>query len=133
VPVRFRPRAPYKDKGFTDSESVSPFSLWYSPDGLTIYSVCFTRNGSCGVCLTRELPANLRHLSIAFAAIGFLHRNGFRHGDIRNDHIIVDRHSDRYVPLMLNNILMHFSVGAPIAYESVDEIMEDLDGYLASL
>ena len=159
---------------------------------------------------TRELPAILRHLSIAFGAIGFLHRNGFRHGDIRNDHIMVERHSDRYVwidfdydfespenpfgldlfgignilvyavgkgfhnlymiqndtftykklidrlepedfsilhpnrlvnlrklypyvPLMLNNILMHFSVGAPITYESVDEIMEDLDGYLVSL
>ena len=38
-----------------------------------------------------------------------------------------------YVPLMLNNILMHFSSGAPITYESVDEILEDLDGYLASL
>lgn len=156
------------------------------------------------------LPGILRHLSTAFAAIGFLHQNGFRHGDIRNDHIIVEKKTGRYVwidfdydfespenpfgldifgigniliytigkgfhtlymirndthtytdladrietedfsilhpnrlvnlkklypyiPLMLNNILMHFSVGAPITYESVDEILEDLDGYLASL
>jgi hypothetical protein len=156
------------------------------------------------------LPGILRHLATAFAAIGFLHQNGFRHGDIRNDHIIVEKKTGRYVwidfdydfespenpfgldifgigniliyavgkgfhtlymiqndtytyndlvdrvgaedfsilhpnrlvnlqklypyiPLMLNNILMHFSVGAPIAYESVDEILEDLNGYLASL
>lgn len=159
---------------------------------------------------TNELPDILQHLSTAFAAIGFLHRNGFRHGDIRNDHIIVERKSGRYIwidfdyefespenpfgldlfgigsiliyavgktfhnlymikndtytyknlidslepedfsvlnpnrlvnlhklypyiPLMLNNILMHFSAGAPITYESVDEILEDLNGYLASL
>ncbi|MGD9366851.1 MAG: protein kinase [Desulfobacteraceae bacterium] len=157
-----------------------------------------------------ELPNILRHLSEAFAAIAFLHRNGFRHGDIRNDHIIVGKKTGRYVwidfdfefespenpfgldifgigniliyavgkvfhnaymikhkpytykdlierlgpedfsilhpnrlvnlhklypyvPLMLNNILMHFSAGAPFTYESVDEILEDLNGYLASL
>jgi hypothetical protein len=157
-----------------------------------------------------ELPRVLSRLSTAFAAIGFLHQSGFRHGDIRNDHIIVEKKSGRYVwidfdydfeapenpfgldmfgigniliyavgkgfhtrhmiqndtdtyhglidrleaedfsilipnrlvnlqklypyvPLMLNNILMHFSVGAPISYDSVDEILEDLDGYLASL
>jgi hypothetical protein len=156
------------------------------------------------------LPGVLKHLATAFAAIGLLHRNGFRHGDIRNDHIIVERKSSRYVwidfdydfespenpfgldlfgignillyavgkgfhnlymiqndtytykdlidriepedfsivnpnrlvnlhklypyvPLMLNNILMHFSAGAPITYDSVDELLEDLNGYLASL
>ena len=162
------------------------------------------------VYFKNELPAILQHLSTAFAAIGFLHRNGFRHGDIRNDHIILEKKSGRYVwidfdyefespenpfgldlfglgniliyavgrafhslymiqndtytyknlidhlgpedfsiinpnrlvnlhklfpyiPPMLNNILMHFSAGASITYESVDEIIEDLDGYLASL
>jgi hypothetical protein len=157
-----------------------------------------------------ELPGILARLPTVFAAIGFLHRNGFRHGDIRNDHIIVEKRSGRYVwidfdyefespenpfgldlfglgniliytvgkafltlymiqkdtytyknlidrlepedfsilhpnrldnlhklyphvPLMLNNILMHFPVGAPITYESVDEIVDDLNGYLASL
>lgn len=162
------------------------------------------------VYFQKELPDILHHLSDACAAIGFLHRNGFRHGDIRSDHIIVERKSGRYVwidfdyefeapenpfgldlfglgniliyavgkvfhnsymikndtytygdlaarlepedfsilhpnrlvnlrklypyiPLMLNNILMHFSQGAPITYESVDEILEDLNGYLASL
>lgn len=158
----------------------------------------------------KALPGILRQLSTAFAAIRFLHHSGFRHGDIRNDHIIVERKTGRYVwidfdydfeapenpfgldlfgigniliyavgkgfhnlymiqndtytyqdlidrlgpedfsilhpnrlvnlqklypciPLMLNNILMHFSDGAPITYESVDELLEDLNGYLASL
>lgn len=157
-----------------------------------------------------SLPGVLQYLAAAFAAIGLLHRNGFRHGDIRNDHIIVEKKSGRYVwidfdydfespenpfgldlfgignillyavgkgfhnlymiqndtytyedlidrlepedfsivnpnrlvnlhklypyvPLMLNNILMHFSAGAPITYDSVDEVLEDLNGYLASL
>ncbi len=162
------------------------------------------------VYFQNALPNILYHLSDAYAAIEFLHRNGFRHGDIRSDHIIVERKSGRYVwidfdyefeapenpfgldifglgniliyavgkvfhtaymikndtytygdlaarlepedfsilhpnrlvnlrklypyiPRMLNNILMHFSLGAPITYESVDEILEDLNGYLASL
>ena len=157
-----------------------------------------------------ELPDILQHLCTAFEAIGYLHANGFRHGDIRNDHLIVEKRSGRYVwidfdydfeapenpfgldlfglgniliyavgkgfhtsymikhdsytygdlkshiepddfsilhpnrlvnlrkfyphvPVMLNNILMHFAAGTPIAYAVVDEIIEDLSGYLASL
>ena len=156
------------------------------------------------------LPDLLRRLIDAFLAIGFLHTNGFRHGDIRNDHVIVTRqggdyvwidfdydfdlkenpfgldifglgnlliyaigkgfhdyysikhdlytykdlldrlaledfsilHQSRlvnlrkfypYIPPMLNNILMHFSKGAHVFYESVQEIVEDLNGYLKSI
>lgn len=156
------------------------------------------------------LPDVLRHLTDAFLAIGFLHANGFRHGDIRNDHVIVRHQSGEYVwidfdydfdlkenpfvldifglgnllvyaigkgfheyysikndtytyddlldrltaedfsilhhsrlvnlrklypyiPPMLNNILMHFSRGAQLFYESVQEIVEDLNGYLESI
>ncbi|AOY59627.1 MULTISPECIES: protein kinase [Desulfococcus] len=43
------------------------------------------------------LPDILKHLITAFNAIQFLHANGFRHGDIRNDHIIVERHTGNYV------------------------------------
>jgi hypothetical protein len=32
-----------------------------------------------------------------------------------------------YIPVPLNDILAHFSVGADMFYESVDEIMEDLN------
>jgi hypothetical protein len=156
------------------------------------------------------LPAILRRLITAFEAIGFLHAHGFRHGDIRNDHVIVTRDDGRYVwidfdydfdlkenpfgldifglgnfliysigkgfhdyymiasdaytygdlnqrltpedfsilhnarlmnlrklypyiPPMLNNVLLHFSRGANVFYENVQEIVEDLKGYLDSI
>ena len=155
-------------------------------------------------------PDILRHLIQAFEAIAFLHANGFRHGDIRNDHVFVEHSSGRYVwidfdydfqleenpfgldifglgnlliysigkgfhehyliqnepfiykdlcerlqpedfsilhharlvnlrkfypyiPPMLNNVLLHFSRGANVFYESVTEIVDDLNGYLASI
>ncbi|GBC59561.1 hypothetical protein DENIS_0500 [Desulfonema ishimotonii] len=157
-----------------------------------------------------ELPGILRRLVTAFSAIAFLHRHGFRHGDIRNDHIIIERNTGRYVwidfdydfaasenpfsldifgvgnillyavgrgfhtvhmidsdrnvygdllervtpgdfslldkwrlmnlqkfypyiPPMLNNILMHFSKSANVYYDVIDEIIDDLNGYLDSL
>jgi hypothetical protein len=156
------------------------------------------------------LPDILERLVEAFQAIGHLHRNGFRHGDIRNDHLFVNQgrrhyvwidfdydfelmenpfsldlfglgnilinavgkgfhelylirndpymykdlidhlssedfsllHKSRlvnlrklypYIPTMLNNVLLHFSSGAHVFYESVDEITEDIQGYLASI
>ena len=156
------------------------------------------------------LPAILGKLVEAFGAIRFIHRNGFRHGDIRIDHLMVNHqdgnyvwidfdydydaeenpfgldivgmgnilayavgkgfhdhymisndlnaygnlrerlapgdfsivHKSRflnlqklfpYVPRMLNDILLHFSAGAAIFYELVDELIEDLNGYLRSL
>ena len=156
------------------------------------------------------LPNILRQLIDAFQAIGFLHAHGFRHGDIRNDHLFVPHdngnyvwidfdydfdlkenpfgldifglgnlliyatgkgfhqyynikndpyiykdlaqsltyedfsllHHSRlvnlrkfypYIPTILNNILMHFSRGANVFYESVQEIVEELEGYLNSI
>ncbi len=156
------------------------------------------------------LPDILRHIIEAIEAIGFLHAHGFRHGDIRNDHVIVTHSEGRYVwidfdydfeldenpfgldifglgnlliysigkgfhdnymintdtytykdlgkkltekdfsilhkarlvdlrklypyiPPMLNNILLHFSRGANVFYESAQEIVEDLHGYLKSI
>jgi hypothetical protein len=43
------------------------------------------------------LPDILKRLLTVFEGITFLHENGFRHGDIRNDHIIVERHTGNYV------------------------------------
>ncbi|WP_321491428.1 protein kinase [uncultured Desulfobacter sp.] len=43
------------------------------------------------------LPGILRQLSQAFEAISFLHRNGFKHGDIRNDHLFVEKATGNYV------------------------------------
>ena len=152
----------------------------------------------------RILPALLKKILKACEAIRFLHVHGHKHGDIRNDHMIMEEetgnlvwidfdydyeadenpfgldiyglgnillysigkgfHSlnriekdidyygdlkDRiepddfsilhkwkllnlrkiypYIPIPLNDILAHFSVGAEMFYESVDEIMEDLN------
>jgi serine/threonine protein kinase len=46
---------------------------------------------------TKALPDILKKLVKAIEAIRFLHVHGFRHGDIRNDHIIVDRDTGNYV------------------------------------
>ncbi len=153
------------------------------------------------------LPGILQHLVKAFEAIHFLHVHGFKHGDIRNDHIIVENKTGHYVwidfdydfeatenpfsldifgignilsyavgqgfhsyymiktdrekygdlaeqvepedfalldqrrffnlaklypiiPEALNSILMFFTTGATIYYETVDEIVTDLKWFL---
>lgn len=157
----------------------------------------------------RRFPDILGRMIKAFESIRFLHIRGYKHGDIRNDHIIVERDTGNYVwidfdydfktdenpfsldlfglgnillyavgkgfhdihmirnnrvlygdlmdrmvpadfsildrwrflnlhklypyiPTPLNNILAHFSRGAEIFYESVEEIIEDLNRYLNS-
>jgi hypothetical protein len=149
------------------------------------------------------LPGIIKRLLKAFEAIRFLHINGFRHGDVRNDHIIIEHKAGNYVwidfdydysapenpfsldlfgmcnillyvigkgfhiyyaimhdalqygdlkdritvddfslldpsrllnlkklypyiPKRLNDILMHFSGGSSIFYETADELIEDL-------
>lgn len=150
------------------------------------------------------LPELLKKVVKAFEAIRFLHSRSYRHGDIRNDHLIVDTETGNFVwidfdydffsdenlysldifglgniltyiigkgfhdyhmiahdthtygdlmnrlepndfsllerhrlvnlkklypniPKPLNNILMHFSSGSEIFYETVEEIIEDLN------
>lgn len=43
------------------------------------------------------LPGILQRLVPAFEALQFLHRNGFKHGDVRNDHVIIEEHTGNYV------------------------------------
>ena len=43
-----------------------------------------------------ELPQIFRQFLGCLEAIAFLHRHGFRHGDIRRDHIFVDRNTGLY-------------------------------------
>lgn len=43
------------------------------------------------------LPGILKKVVRAFKAIRHLHRHGFRHGDIRNDHIIIDNRTGDYI------------------------------------
>ena len=155
-------------------------------------------------------PGILKKLVKAFEAIRYLHIHGFKHGDIRNDHIIVERETSNYVwidfdydyitdenpfgldiievgnillyaigkgfhnlhmirrdtqrygdlknhletrdfsildkwrftnlrklypyiPVSLNDILAHFSMGAEVFYESIDEIIEDMNRCLYSV
>ncbi len=42
-------------------------------------------------------PTILNKLTTAFESLGFLHKNGFRHGDVRNDHIIIEKETGNYV------------------------------------
>lgn len=154
-----------------------------------------------------ELPNILQRFLECILAIGYLHENGFRHGDIRRDHIFVDRNTGQYkwidfdydfylpekpfaldlfelgniliylvgkgdynpreilmhpdmgksvldtlaqsdfsiisqnrvvnlkkifpyIPVGLNNILLHFSLGAEVFYENVYELHDDIVGAL---
>jgi len=43
-----------------------------------------------------ELPGILEHYLPCVEAIGFLHNHGFRHGDVRRDHIFVERKTGLY-------------------------------------
>jgi len=156
------------------------------------------------------LPGILGRLLKAFEAIRFLHIHGFKHGDIRNDHLMMEKETGNYVwidfdydyeasenpfgldifglgnillytvgkgfhnlhtimndraaygdlvehldasdfsildkwrlvnlrkvypwmPVMLNDILLHFSRGAEVYYEFVEEIIEDLNRCLHSV
>ncbi|MBI5558745.1 MAG: serine/threonine protein kinase [Deltaproteobacteria bacterium] len=164
-------------------------------------------------CTHREyfenyLPAILREYVECAKAIGFLHQAGFRHGDIRRDHILVEYGSGMfrwidfdyefylperpfaldlfelgnllmylvvrgnyhpkeisddplfgprmletltpddfsllsrnrlvnlqklfpYIPTPLNNIFMHFSQEASVWYDTVDELVEDVEQVVA--
>ncbi len=149
-------------------------------------------------------PDILKKLVDAFQALRLLHDNGFKHGDVRNDHLFIEQNTGNYVwidfdydyelvenpfsldimgmgnillytigkgfhnlkqkdkgelvykelqacaepedfsiihkwrfmnlkklypyiPTALNDILGHFTAGAEIFYESVDEIVEDIN------
>jgi tRNA A-37 threonylcarbamoyl transferase component Bud32 len=145
------------------------------------------------------LPGVLHRIARAFEAVAFLHQNGQHHGDIRNDHLIIESATGRFrwidfdlcqdvsdfdvwslgnvllyavgmgehtfhdqargrlklpagvppltehdasaffvhriinlrklfpwIPVELNDILMHFSFGTTDFYETVEEILADL-------
>jgi serine/threonine protein kinase len=43
-----------------------------------------------------RFPGIIKHFMESIEAVGFLHEHGEKHGDIRRDHILIDRHSKRY-------------------------------------
>ncbi len=49
------------------------------------------------IYVRQALPGILKKLVRSFEAIRFLHVNGHKHGDIRNDHIIVDHQTGAFV------------------------------------
>lgn len=176
--------------------------------GPNFYNYINSFTGDHETYFHENVPDILGKLVTAFQSIQLLHESGFRHGDIRNDHIIIDRSTENYVwidfdydfeatenpfsldlfsignvlsyavgkgihnlhmidadrkaygdlidrvepgdfsvldqwrfinirklypyvPQMLNDILMHFSQASVLFYEGVEEIIEDLDGYLS--
>ena len=172
--------------------------------GINFYNYIDTFEMSYEDYFYNILPGILENLVKAFKGIDFLHQHGQRHGDIRTDHLIVERDTGNYVwidfdydyysgenpfsldlfelgnvllyavgkgfhsssdleknnalygeikehlepgdfsiihkwklvnlkkifpiiPVDLNNILMHFSSEAGIFYESVGELIEDVN------
>jgi hypothetical protein len=193
-------------KSFRDSKnnSVRVLDIVRGPD---FYSYMESLELDYETYYRELLPSILKKILEAFEAIRFLHCHGYKHGDIRNDHIIIERDTGHYVwidfdydydagenpwgldifglgnillcavgkgfhdlhiikgssrfygqlikqlepedfsiihkwrlvnlrklypqiPLPLSNILMHFSNGAEVFYESVDEMIEDMKGCL---
>lgn len=43
-----------------------------------------------------QFPGILKNFMECITAVGFLHQHGEKHGDIRRDHILIDRQSKRY-------------------------------------
>ena len=95
--------------------------------GETIFQYLYRINKPHEQYCREDLPQILRNVAECIRAIEFLHRHGTCHGDIRNDHIIIDADTGRYrwIDFDLNqhvadydlwsigNIL-HYSVGKGI-------------------
>lgn len=188
------------------NNSVRVLDIVHGPD---FFSYMDSLDMSYAAYYQKLLPGILQKIVKAFEAIRFLHVHDFKHGDIRNDHIIIERDTGNYVwidfdydydtsenpwgldifglgnillyavgkgfhdlhlikreknfygdlfqqllpedfsiihkwrlinlrklypqiPVPLNNILMHFSYGAEVFYESVEEMIEDVNRCLYS-
>ena len=195
-------------KSFRDikNNSIRVLDIVHGPD---FFSYMDTLDMSYEVYFQKFLPGILHKIVEAFEAIRFLHVHDFKHGDIRNDHIIIERDSEKFVwidfdydydtqenpwgldifglgnillyaigkgfhdrhriegekdiygdlynqlepedfsiihkwrltnlrklypqiPVPLNNILMHFSNGAEVFYDSVEEMVRDVNQCLYS-
>lgn len=65
--------------------------------GMNFHRYIYSLNMPYGPYFDTVLPDILRRLARAFDAIRFLHEHELKHGDIRNDHVIVERNSGNYV------------------------------------
>ena len=57
----------------------------------------------------RHLPGFLKIFTELVEAIGFLHKHGYKHGDIRRDHILHDRENDCYRWIDFDYDYMHMA------------------------
>lgn len=83
-----------------------------------------------------DLPQILRKLTDSIEAIALLHEHGTCHGDIRNDHVILDAHSGRFrwIDFDLNQHVADFdvwSIGNVINY-AVGKGINSFQGVLKS-
>ena len=74
-----------------------------------------------------DLPIIFRRLRDSFEAIRFLHKNGLNHGDIRNDHILIDSETGvfRWIDFDLNQDVSDFdlwSLGNILSYATAKGI-----------
>jgi hypothetical protein len=177
--------------------------------GKSLFDEIDNCSGSHEAYYHQALPSLLRLFFPALKELDTLHRAGIRHGDVRSDHLLLDKETQKlrwidfdydfifaekpfaldlfgignilstlvgqgqrtlhhlihseplakriqrlgsndfsvvvhtrlmnwrklypYIPVKLNRVLMHFSHGAELFYESIPEIVEDLGDAIASL
>jgi len=80
--------------------------------GDTIFKIIHNNGKSHGQYYYEDLPGILKNLTDCIHAIILLHDNHMCHGDIRNDHIIVDAHDGRYrwIDFDLNQHVLDFDL-----------------------
>nr|MBN2276473.1 hypothetical protein [candidate division Zixibacteria bacterium] len=80
--------------------------------GRTFFQQIFEIEKSHERYFHEDLPDILRNLADSFEAIRFLHRNKTCHGDIRNDHIIIEADTGRYrwIDFDLNQNVSDFDI-----------------------
>ncbi|MBI5116461.1 hypothetical protein HZA56_08305 [Candidatus Poribacteria bacterium] len=64
--------------------------------GKNLYNMIFEMKMSHEEYFHTVFPEILRNLNECFKAVRFLHENGLCHGDIRNDHILVEQDTGQY-------------------------------------
>jgi serine/threonine protein kinase len=65
-------------------------------EGETLYAYIIESTLSHEAYYFERVPWILRNLIKCYEAIKFLHNNNFCHGDVRNDHILIERKTDEF-------------------------------------
>ena len=80
--------------------------------GKTLLAFIHENNKNHEAYYREDLPERLKNLIDSIEAIALLHRHGTCHGDIRNDHILIDRDSGHYrwIDFDLNQHVSDFDI-----------------------